>query len=74
MLVAVKFSQMKDFLKFVAFLEFIVVILFGCLWLVFEFIAKENVPIIVLPITMVVVLGAILLSMIIQPIADWWMS
>ena len=65
---------MKDFLKFVALLEFIVVILFGCVWLVFEFILKENVPIIVLPITMAVVFGAILLSMIIQPIADWWMS
>jgi len=65
---------MKDFLKHVALIEFIVVIVFGCFGLVFKFIIKENFPIIVLPIIMGVVLVAILLSIIIGRIADWWMS
>lgn len=67
-----KFSKTKEFLKMVVFLEFITLILFGCIWLASTFFMKASIDLIVLPAVMTIVFGATLLAEVIQPISEWW--
>jgi hypothetical protein len=64
---------MKDFLKMLAFIEFIALVVYGCVWIVFQFTGDKISPM-VLPVYLLIVLGAVILLMIIEPISEWWLS
>jgi len=65
---------MKQFLKFSIFLQVLVVLIYGCTWVVLKLTGQEC-PIIVLPITMAIVFGVELLTVfIVAPLAERWLD
>ncbi len=64
---------MKQIIKYTIFIEALVVVIFVCLWVVLKLIG-EDCPIVVLPIVMAIVFGCVLLSLIVEPIAEWFLN
>jgi hypothetical protein len=61
----------KQFLKILFFIEFIALVVYGCMC-VFLFILGKSMPPQVLPIFLLIILFACILTYFIIYIADWW--
>lgn len=64
---------MKQIVKYTIFIEALVVVIFGCTWLTLKLIG-DDCPIVILPIVMAIVFGCVLLSLIVAPIAEWFLN
>ena len=62
---------MRRFFKMLFFYEFITVIMSICVLLVIKLIGLEA-PLILIPIAMGCIAGAVLFGFIIEPLGEWW--